>query len=264
MVFERVKINPKMNYAAKIEVINKNASIDPVFRLTESEFPGVEDLTSSDINENKFILEITNEQFEFKDDDEQCNHDYKGNILISRNNFGHLREKNFLIKGAGAFKFENNFIDTINGQAFDFENLENVHFIGNHFGFVLKAPVVFMYYKEKNSKCSSDELDLPENRIGTTIIKHNKFSRLNQRFFDLDADPGYKDDFVKDKFEITENEVSKRCNCSGATIDEDAGRNDKNNARIVKMLQDSSKCFSDQSPPLIGINSPNIIDSISI
>lgn len=253
VVFERVKISPDINYATKIEVINSNSSIDPVFRMTESEFPGVEDVTSSDINENKFILEITNKQLEFKGDDEQCNYDYKGQILISRNNFGHLRQANFKIVGAAAFKFENNAIDTINGQAFDLENVENVHMIGNQFGFVLKPPVVFVYYKIRHGNCEDQELDLPEDRIGKTMIKHNKFSKLIQDFFIIDEDPSYSNKFVDDMFEVSGNEVSKRCNCTQVTLADDEETNTKKNAKkILRMLQNSSKCLSDQTPPLIG------------
>ena len=83
---------------------------------------------------------------------------------------------------AAAFKFENNAIDTINGQAFDLENVENIHMIGNQFGFVLKPPVVFVYYKIRHGNCEDQELDLPEDRIGKTIIKHNKFSKLIRRY----------------------------------------------------------------------------------
>ena len=253
MVFERVKISPDIPYATKIEVINSNSSIDPVFRMTESEFPGVEDVTSPDINENKFILEITNEQPEFKGDDEQCNYDYKGQILISRNNFGHLRQANFKIVGAAAFKFENNAIDTINGQAFDLENVENIHMIGNQFGFVLKPPVVFVYYKIRHGNCEDQELDLPEDRIGKTIIKHNKFSKLIQDFFIIDEDPSYSNKFVDDMLEVSENEVSKWCNCTQVTLADDEETNTKKNAKkIMIMLQKSSKCLSDQTPPLIG------------
>ena len=252
VVFERVKISPNINYATKMEVFNKNASIDSVFRLTESEFPGVEDVTSADINENRFILKVTNRQEVIKDDpDDQCEYDYKGQILISHNYFGHLRQGNFEINGAAAFKFENNAIDTINGQAFDFVNVENIHMIGNQFGFVLKSPVVFAFYKARRSEC--DDEDLPEKRIGKTIVKHNKFSRLNQNFFIVDDDPSYSSKFVDDMFEVTGNDVSKRCNCTQVTLaDEDEVNTKKNAKKILKMLQESSKCLSDQTPPLIG------------
>ena len=113
VVFERVKISPDINYATKIVVENENSTINPVFRLEESEFPGVEDVTSSDINENKFILEVTNAQFAYDGDEKLCNYDYKGDITIRRNNFGHLRDKNFFIRGAQAFKFENNAIGLV-------------------------------------------------------------------------------------------------------------------------------------------------------
>ena len=245
VAFERVKISPEINYATKIVVENTNSSIDPVFRLEESEFPGVEDVTSSDINENKFILEITNAQFAYNGDEELCNYDYKGDIMIKRNNFGHLRDKNFFIRGAQAFKFENNAIDTINGQAFELDNVENIHMIANQFGFALRVPVVYMYYKDDRSGC--DNKDLPENKIGKTIIKHNKFSKLLGRFFDLDEDPNYKD-FVKNKFSVSDNEVAKRCNCTNTRLSEDADDNE----RIAKLIQDSSKCLSDQTPPLLG------------
>ena len=254
VVFERVKISPNINYATKMEVFNKNASIDSVFRLTESEFPGVEDVTSADINENRFILKVTNKQEAIKDDpDDQCEYDYKGQILISHNYFGHLRQGNFEINGAAAFKFENNAIDTINGQAFDFVNVENIHMIGNQFGFVLKSPVVFAFYKAQRS---CDDEDLPEKRIGKTIFKHNKFSRLNQDFFIVDDDPSYSSKFVDNIFEVSGNDVSKRCNCTQVTLeDEDDDKvtnTEKNAKKFLKMLQESSKCLSDQTPPLLG------------
>ena len=80
-----------------------------------------------------------------------------------------------------------------------------------------------------------------------------KNSRLNQNFFIVDDDPSYSSKFVDDMFEVTGNDVSKRCNCTQVTLaDEDEVNTKKNAKKILKMLQESSKCLSDQTPPLLG------------
>ena len=92
VAFERVKLGENVN-KIRIRVDNINASISSLFRIEESEFPGVDDITTSDINNDIFTLEAFNEQPEIVIDEKQCNFDYQGDILLRRNSFGFLRKE---------------------------------------------------------------------------------------------------------------------------------------------------------------------------
>ena len=68
--------------------------IENVLRIEECEFPGVNDVTSSsDIGRDVFKLDIIQEQPEMDGEDEKCNYDYKGDIIVKRNTFGYLRKE---------------------------------------------------------------------------------------------------------------------------------------------------------------------------
>ena len=90
VAFERVTVDDRIE-SFTVNIDNLNSSIDNVFRIEESEFPGVEDITSSDIQNNYFRLKVINEQPEMQGDTEKCNFDYKGDIIIKNNVFGFLR-----------------------------------------------------------------------------------------------------------------------------------------------------------------------------
>ena len=93
VVFERVKIGSDID-KVDLFVENINSSIDSVLRIEECEFPGISDVTSSsEIGKDLFSLDILQEQPEMVGDDEKCNFDYKGDIIVKRNTFGYLRKE---------------------------------------------------------------------------------------------------------------------------------------------------------------------------
>ncbi len=77
-----------------IYVDNIDPTIENVLRIEECEFPGINDLTSkSDQDQDVFKLDIIQEQPEMDGEDEKCNYDYKGDIIVKRNIFGYLRKE---------------------------------------------------------------------------------------------------------------------------------------------------------------------------
>ena len=66
-------------------MMNKKSDMNPVFRLENSEFPGIDELTDT---AKRFIyLNFENVQKEMDGEDENCNFDYKGVINITSNKF---------------------------------------------------------------------------------------------------------------------------------------------------------------------------------
>ena len=93
VVFERVKIGSNVE-SFDIFMDNIDPSIENVLRIEECEFPGINDVTSSsDIGRDLFKLDIIQEQPEMDGEDEKCNYDYKGDIIVKRNTFGYLRKE---------------------------------------------------------------------------------------------------------------------------------------------------------------------------
>ena len=73
---------------------NIDPSIENVLRIEECEFPGINDVRSkSDQDQDVFKLDIIQEQPEMDGEDEKCNYDYKGDIIVKRNTFGYLRQE---------------------------------------------------------------------------------------------------------------------------------------------------------------------------
>ena len=60
----------------------------PIFRLEDSDFGGIKDLTKTSTRNIWITLESV--QKEMDGSNEQCNFDYKGTFNITRNNFGFL------------------------------------------------------------------------------------------------------------------------------------------------------------------------------
>lgn len=248
IVFERVKIGANIkNVVFKVDHINN--TINNVFRMEESEFPGIDDITSSAIDDDIFSLEVLNKQKEMDGSREKCNYDYKGSIILRRNTFGLLTYENIFVKGAENFHFVENSVDIVNGLAFRIRNAKNIHINGNHFGYPIKGSNMLFYYEEyRRSDCDTDELDLPESKVGHVQIKYNRFNRGVSNFFELDKDPNYSEDFYANKFKVEGNEMSKRCNCTNADLPSDPTVNEK----MAKDFVDTSRCLSYQSPPLFG------------
>jgi len=129
-----------------------------------------------------------------------------------------------------------NSIDVITDIAVDLTNVRNIHITGNQLGFPLKTPIFFFYYAEKSSGCLPTELDLPENQVGDTIIMHNRIDKMGTNFFSIDPDPNYSLGFI-DKFKFSNNEVSKRCNCTSPTWPTTLKDSDKLNMKYVETLR---------------------------
>ena len=73
------------------------------------------------------------------------------------------------IVGSDVFKFEENSIDIIEGNAIDMVNIRKNHINGNLIGFQLSSPPFFLYfekYRADNGQCPSEEPDMPMNQIG--------------------------------------------------------------------------------------------------
>jgi len=260
VVFERVKIGSNVE---KVDIFMDNIypSIENVLRIEECEFPGVNDVTSSsDIGRDVFKLDIIQEQPEMDGEDEKCNYDYKGDIIVKRNTFGYLRKENFKIIGGKSFQFEQNSLEVINDLVFDLRNLKNVHINGNNMGFSLKSPNGLLFLDQNRQACEEDELDLPESQIGEIQIKLNKFAQAASSFMEIDKEPNYSKDFIKNNVFIVGNEVSQKCNCTKIELpkkdddddDEDSSSTEDDNARVRDMFINSSRCLSDQLPPLFG------------
>ena len=54
---------------------------------------GVSDVTSNEINNDIFKLDILQETPEMDGDNEECNYDYTGDVIIKKNSFGYLRRE---------------------------------------------------------------------------------------------------------------------------------------------------------------------------
>jgi len=250
VVFERVKLGENVD-KMDILVENINGSINHVFRIEGSEFPGVSDVTSNEINNDIFKLDILQETPEMDGDNEECNYDYTGDVIIKKNSFGYLRREGFRVKGGNTFEFMHNSIEVINDLVFDIINFKNTRIIENNMGFSLKSPNALVFFTEGRNDCDDDELDLPENKIGHIQIKENKFVQNIADFIEIDKDPNYSDKFISDNVKIVGNEISQRCNCTSPDVPNDP--NDRtDNEKVKKMFIDSSRCLSSQTPPLPG------------
>ena len=94
VVFERVNLTSRVNIPFKIEVDNLNVSRNPIFKLGHSSFPGLNSIFDNDRSANKFEIFVENRQLAVdRDGEDECNYDYKGEVHITNNVFGFLREK---------------------------------------------------------------------------------------------------------------------------------------------------------------------------
>ena len=75
----------KINY---LYIKHYDSKMMPVFRLEDSDFGGIKDLTQTSTRNIWLTLESV--QKEMDGSNEQCNFDYKGTFNITRNNFGFL------------------------------------------------------------------------------------------------------------------------------------------------------------------------------
>ena len=88
IVLNNVSIHSDYTNTLEIQMMNKKSNMSPVFRLENSEFPGIDELTDT---AKRFIyLNFENIQKEMDEEDENCNFDYKGVINITSNKFEYL------------------------------------------------------------------------------------------------------------------------------------------------------------------------------
>ena len=164
-------------------------------------------------------------------------------------NYIHIPFQNFKIKGGKSFQFEQNSLEVINDLVFDLINLKNVHINGNNMGFSLKSPNALLFLDQNRQACEEDELDLPESQIGEIQIKHNKFAQAASSFMEIDKEPNYSKDFIKNNVFIVGNEISQKCNCTKIELpkkdddddDDDSSSTEEDNARVRYMFVNSSR-----------------------
>ena len=88
IVLHNVSIHSDYTNTLEIQMMNKKSDMNPVFRLENSEFPGIDELTDT---AKRFIyLNFENVQKEMDGEDENCNFEYKGVINIISNKFEYL------------------------------------------------------------------------------------------------------------------------------------------------------------------------------
>lgn len=249
IVFENVKLGADaLNDVTpfEIRVRNDNATMNPVLRIEGSEFPGVTSTTGNEIEQDMFILDVENVQFELDNSgDEECNYDYKGRTRLYNNKFGFLRSRNIFMKNGMELMMDGNFFETLHEEAFDIRNMKKTTVMNNHFGYLIREPIFYLLYTlRESSSCNRD--DLPENKIEPMRFTGNRFDKLTAKFFDLDIDNDYSSSFVSNKFQMQVSEVSKPCNCTKPSEPELEAE------KIHMELLTESRCLSDQKPPLFG------------
>ena len=83
-------------------------------------------------------------------------------------------------------------------------------------------------------------MDLPENKIGEIRVKENKFVQAITDFIEVDKDPKYSNEFIRNKVKIKGNEISQKCNCTKLDVPNDP--NDRTDIEeLKKMFIDSSR-----------------------
>ena len=127
-------------------------------------------------------------------------------------------------------------MEVTNDLVFDLVNLKNVWINGNNMGFVLRDRNVLLYYKEGRNACDDDELDLPEKKIGDIQIKNNRFAQGSVIFAELDKDPSYSENFIKNNVKIEGNEISQRCDC-----DQNDLPNENDDEKVLNIFTDNSR-----------------------
>jgi len=251
VVFDRVNLTSRVNIPFKIEVDNLNVSRNPIFKLGHSSFPGLNSIFDNDRSANKFEIFVENRQYAVdRDGEDECNYNYQGEVHITNNVFGFLREKNVHVRGAQVFKFESNTIDISDDIIVDLTNIKHTHIKGNLMGFPLKTPSFFLFYARQGNKC--DKVDLEEEDIGDILFQMNRFTQHPEQIITVDPDPKYSSAFIN-KFKVEGNEFSKRCNCTKPpSISSDGNDKEMSTEKLNRQIVIDSSCLSDQVPPLFG------------
>ena len=85
VLLKEISLGSTFPGAFKIKVENEDKDMNPVFRIEDSIFKGVNDLNQ--LNTHVITIEWVNEQ---KDD---CEFEYKGKFILNGNRFGFLTDK---------------------------------------------------------------------------------------------------------------------------------------------------------------------------
>ena len=104
MLFHKVTVlDPDLYF--ELETSNYANRLDPILRIEESSFPGVEDVDKGlGKQDEKFKLRITNQQKvvdSSAESGEGCEFDFRGQIHLKKNTFGLLTENSIDAQGAG-------------------------------------------------------------------------------------------------------------------------------------------------------------------
>ena len=93
--------------------------------------------------------------------------------------------------GAAKVEFLNNRVDHTTREAFTFENVKDLAFKSNMFGFAFDQPIIKLTYEEDINGC--DIMDMPISAIKDIEIMGNYLPDLKRSFVILDS-VGYDDD----------------------------------------------------------------------
>ena len=93
--------------------------------------------------------------------------------------------------GAGKVEFLNNRVDHTTIEAFTFENVKDLAFKNNMFGFSFSQPIVKLTYLEDINGC--EKMDMPISAVKDIEVMGNYLPDVKKSFVLLDPD-GYDDD----------------------------------------------------------------------
>lgn len=248
VLFHHLKL--KQGLVLDLSVTNRENAINPILRIEESEFMGPATLsgTLSDIDDT-FKITVKNEQFVVNTstiNNEGCEFDYQGEIIVNNNMIGLLRKDNLKVIGAKRLEFQNNHVQTFTKDAVIADSVKEFVFRGNNFKFQISQPLLELAYVKSARSCP--KFDLPEDAIRTIDFSKNTFSQLTASPFFIDAQD-YPESLF-DKMELVNNTISSPCSCQENALPNDSDISDK----VFKRLQDKSQCVSEaKGEPLIGL-----------
>ena len=85
-----ITLHPSFASIFKIQVLNRDPNIIPVFLLENSEFNGINELSRTQTKIVSITLKNEQKEIDININVEQCNYDYKGTFNIIGNKFGFL------------------------------------------------------------------------------------------------------------------------------------------------------------------------------
>lgn len=104
--------------------------------------------------------------------------------------------------GAEKVEFLNNRVDHTTIEAFTFENVKDLAFKNNMFGFSFSQPILKLTYLEEiNNNC--DKMDMPISAIKEIEVMGNYLPDVKKGFVELDSD-GFDDGKLYAKMKVKE------------------------------------------------------------